>query len=179
MLRNLAIIAVAAALLLSAHDWAQAQTIGSNFGSSGGLGAGPVVPLGGIGGTQTPLHLSNDPTALNLRGTLPVIQSPELKLPTGLESATAVNGQADQGAQDTSAMPLDVETSSDRDVRQDLGEVNEFSQQAAVAVGGGEQDDEGDDEDPEEGDMPWWVWLLVVAGVAMVVSRLRGGGTRG
>jgi hypothetical protein len=76
-------------------------------------------------------------------------------------------------------MPLDAETSLDRDVGQDLGEVNEFSQQAAVAVGGGEQDDEGDDEDPEEGDMPWWVWLLVVAGVAMVVSRLRGGGTRG
>ena len=76
-------------------------------------------------------------------------------------------------------MPLAAEASSESDVRQDLGEVNEFSQQAAVAVGGGEQDDEGDDEDPEEGDMPWWVWLLVVVGVAMVVSRLRGGGDRG
>ena len=179
MLRNLAHIAVVATLLFSAYDRAPAQTIGSNFGSSGSFGAGPVVPLGGIGGTPTPLPLSNDPTALNLRGTLPVIQSPELKLPADSESATAVNGQPDQGLQDTPAMPGGTETSLEGDVRQDLGKVNDFSQQAAVAVSGGEQDDEGDDDDPEEGDTPWWVWLLVVVGVAMVVSRLRSGANRG
>jgi len=64
-------------------------------------------------------------------------------------------------------------------VRQNFGNLNEFSQPAAVAVSGGEQGDEGEDEEPEEGDTPWWVWLLVVVGVAMVVSRLRGGGARG
>ena len=178
MLRILAVNAVIVTLFLSLHDRAQAQTIGSNFGPSGGFGAGPVVPLGGIGGTQTPLPLSNDPTTLNLRGSLPVIPSPELKLPAE-SAAIAVDGPTDQGPQDTPAMPCNLETSLDREVRQDFGKVNEFSQQAAAAVSGGEQDDEGEDEDPEEGDTPWWVWLLVVVGVAMVVSRLRGGGTRG
>jgi hypothetical protein len=180
MLRNLAVIAGVAAILLSAHHRAQAQTIGSSFGSSGGFGAGPAVPLGGIGGAQAPLHLSTDLTAPDLRGTLPVIQTPELTLPADAESATAADGQADPGAQDTPAMTSGSETSLDRKVPQDLGEVNEFSRQAAVAASsGGEQDDDGDDDDNDEGDTPWWVWLLVVVGVAVVVSRLRGGGTRG
>jgi len=126
--------------------------------------------------------VSTDLTAPNLRGTLPVIQTPELRLPSGSESAIAVDGQADQGPQDAAAMPLDAQASSEDAVRQDLGKVNEaddISQAAAVAVSGGEQDDQGDDDDNDEGDMPWWVWLLVVVGVVTVVSRLRGGRTHG
>jgi hypothetical protein len=179
MLRNLAVTAVVASLLLSTQNWAQAQTIGSNFGVSGGLGAAPVVPLGGIAGSQTPLPLSNDPTAPNLRGSLPVFSSPELTLPAELPSPIAGDGQADRGPQDTRAMPRGSETGLGGDVRQNLGQVTEFSHQAAVATGGGEQDDEAEDEDPEEGETPWWVFLLVVVGVAVVVSRLRGGGARG
>jgi hypothetical protein len=178
MLRNLAVTAVVAVLLLSAHAWVHAQTIGSNFGASGGLGAGPVVPLGGIGGPSTPTPLSSDSTTLNLRGSLPVVSSPELTLPTEFESPIAVDGQADRGSQDTAAMPWGSEPGLGGDVRQNLGDVSQFSHQAAVAASGGEQDDEAEDEDPEEGDTPWWVFLLVVVGVAMVVSRLRGGGAR-
>lgn len=177
MLRKFAVIAVFTTMLLLSCDRTEAQMIGRPLGPSGGFGAGPVGPLGGSGGIQEPLRLSSDSTTPTLRGTLPVIQTPELELPPGSGPAIAVNGQTDPRHQDAPATPVGSVTSDQRDVRQDLAEVNdldEISQQPAVAVSGGVPDNEGEDDDQDEGDLPWWVWLLLVAGVVMVVRRVRG-----
>lgn len=178
MSRKLAVFAVFTLLILGARDRAGAQTIGRSFGPGGGVRVSPVGPLGGLGGTQNPLDLSTGPVTPDLRGVLPVIQTPKLELPPDSEPTVAVTGETDRERRDTPVMPFDTATSSAHDVRQNLAEVNEdddISQQQAVMVSGSPSDneDDDDDDDQDEGDIPWWVWLLCMIGAVMVVSWLR------
>jgi hypothetical protein len=112
-----------------------------------------------------------------LGSALPEFQTPELQKPPNLRPAIAVNSSTDGKDQDVPVMPLDTMTNSQRNVRQQRPEVNESdesSQRKAVAASSGSPDGEdGDDEDDNEGDMPWWLWLLLAAGVLTVVSWLR------
>jgi hypothetical protein len=176
MSRKLAVITFFTLLILASHDRAATQTIGRSFGPGGGIGLSPVGPLGGIGNTPNPLDISTDSITPNLNSTLPVIQTPVLELPPGSNSTVGATVDTDPERRDTPVTPVDSSTSSVRDVRQNLTEVNEDDtlQQQAVVVTGSPPDneDEDDDDNEDEGDIPWWVWLLCVVGVAVVLGWL-------